>query len=793
MKTVKRIVLALFVLLFVVSIGCAVYVLIVGKRAVPNYNNPIVIEGLKNEVSIFRDSLGIPHIYAENESDLYRVTGYLMASDRLWQMDLMRRLTQGRLSEIFGERAVDVDLLMRALRISAKSEQLISTIKPEVKTSLESFADGVNQYLEEYNDKLPPEFFILGYRPEKWKPVHSLNLIGYMAWTLSTPWETEVLLEKIKQKVDNKKYAELIPWLENQQDYVFAGAKLDTTLLGNSNSILSASKKVSQFVPPIFCGSNTWAVSGKKSTSGKPLLANDMHLDLNIPGIWYQMHQVVKGKLNVSGVAIPGQPLVVVGHNKDIAWGMTNVSVDDMDFYLETINPENPNQYKFNEKWLDFAVIPETIQTKEGKTIVKELKFNHRGPIVSEMQNISDKAISMRWAGNMKSNEFSSIYKLNRAKNWTDFREAMKTFVSVSQNVSFASVDGDIGLQCCAGIPLRKANGVTIVSGETDEYDWKGLIPFEKLPYVYNPQCGYISAANNRTIGTDYLYHISYWFELPYRFNRINSLLESKSRLSADDFRAIQNDQKSELAEELTKTVVSILENSKQLSKPEQQALKTLKKWNYVMDKNSVAPLIFEELYFTFVENLLKDELPSDMLAQFIGSRLLVQHFAARIWKNKSSHWSDNIHTPNQNETFAEMVTKSFKETIAKLENKTWGEAHTFELKHPLGQVWMLDLLFNLNRGSFSMGGSSHTISPYTFSYGSRYAVFNGSSQRYIWDLDNWENNLAIIPTGTSGIPSSKHFCDQTEKYLAGNYYQLPFKRNNVEKKAQYKTIAKSK
>ena len=333
MRKFRRILFVLAIILVIAAITGGIILHKIAHRALPDYEEDINIEGVEHEVEVYRDSLAIPHIYAQTEKDLYTAVGYLMAQDRLWQMDLLRRVTQGRLSEIFGEQMLENDHVMRSLRIPQKSKKVLARSNKRIGTALKAFARGVNEYINTHSDQLPPEFAILGYKPENWKPIHTVNLIGYMAWDLTPVWESEVVLHKISKKITKEKYRLLIPKTEEQDHLVFPRFSSVNKGYEGLTRLMNVSGELEEMGLKIFTGSNNWAVSSAKSRTGKPLLSNDMHLGLFAPGIWYQMHQVVEGKVNVSGVALPGQPLVISGHNDSIAWGLTNVMLDDMDFY----------------------------------------------------------------------------------------------------------------------------------------------------------------------------------------------------------------------------------------------------------------------------------------------------------------------------------------------------------------------------------------------------------------------------------------------------------------------------
>ncbi len=789
MKTTKRILFGLLIFIVIVAISGIVLIQFIKTAAVPDYNKDFVLYGLKSDVEIIRDEHAIPHVYAENEEDLYRAVGFAMAQDRLWQMDLLRRVTQGRLSEILGKDQVETDLMMRALRIQEKSQKILDNSDPKVVAALEAFSDGVNQYIAKF--PLAPEFKVLGYQPEWWKPVHSINLIGYMSWDLSMGWGTEYYLHQLRTEVPDSMIAELIPDLEKHKTTVFP--EFGANKLSAESILLSASQNLKDLGIEIFNGSNNWAVAGKKSTTGMPLMANDMHLGLFAPGIWYQMQQVVDGKVNVTGVAVPGQPFIIAGHNDRIAWGMTNVMVDDLDFYAEKLN-EDSTKYWFDDAWKDFDIHHETIKTKEGDSLKVDLKFTHRGPMVNRFKKEKETPLSIRWLGNEMSNEIRSVYLLNHAKNWGDFRNACSTFTSVSQNIVYADVDGNIGLQCSAGLPIREGSGIEIYPGDSSKYDWKGLVPFEELPYEFNPERGYVSSANNKTVSDDYPHYISYWFATPSRIDRIREMLEAKEKLGVDDFKAMHSDVKSKTAERMTLIFLRALQQQSSYSDTEKAALKKFAGWDYQLTRESQAASIFEVLYRKSMLNMVKDNLSPELFKGIKGQKVLLENLLMNILENKDSEWVDNLETPEK-ESFDDIVVQSFKETVDELseqlgtdvEQWQWGKIHSFSLNHPLGVVPALNKILKLNRGPFEVPGSYHTVCPYSYSFNNLYKATHGASERHIFDTKDWDNSQTIIPTGTSGIPASPFYLDQTEKYIHNQYHNDPFNRPAVENADSFK------
>jgi len=771
---ISIIIFLIFILLVFISIKILIY------NSIPKYKN-LNLKGLKEEVSIIIDSAGVPHIYATNQHDLYYSTGYIMAQHRLWQMDLLRRVTTGKLSEIFGKKYLEIDLLLRSLEFSKRSEKIYNNLPENIKISLIAFSNGINDYILKNKNHLPFEFKLLKYTPELWNPIHSLNLIGYMAWDLKAGWN-EIILEKIKNIVDEKRFKELF------QDSIFDkktifnfcnsnNQNLSLTTINNLNKIF---KNLDLLDVHIFDASNNWAVSSQKTLSGKPILANDMHLSLNIPGIWFQIHQVIKDSLNVTGVAIPGQPLVICGHNEKIAWGMTNTYVDNVDFYLIKTDKNNPNKYFYNNKYLDITKKLEKIAIKNNDTVIKEINFTKFGPIISPINYIDSGAIAMHWIGQEEGNEYLSIYKLNRANNWTEFLDALKNFIAVSQNIAYADIEGNIGLVCAGGVPYRKRDkSLIILPGDTNEFEWKKILNIDSLPKIFNPSCSYVASANNKTI-SNYKYHIGSYYSTPYRFERITDFISSKNKLTTDDFKNLQNDVYSIMAYLFKKNIFPIINNCF-LNDKNKDFLKELKNWNCEMNKSSKAALIFEIFTNNLIKNIFIDELNEDLFKDFIKNGRIYGNVIYRIYSGHNSEWIDNIKT-SKKEDVKEIVSITFRETIdiieKKYKDKNWGDIHKLFIKHPMGDIKIISKILKLKYGPIKLDGSYHTVK--VFSYNENYTTSFGASNRHIYDLSDWDKSIFILPTGNSGIPFSKFYCNLTYKYINGEYMKMPFSHEKV-------------
>jgi penicillin G amidase len=794
MKIFKTILISIIGLIIIAVIAGLVIVTNIKRGAIPKVKGEIAITGLGSDVTVFRDERGMPHIYASNEHDLYFSVGYVSAQERLWYMDLIRRATTGRLSEVLGEKLVKTDKFLRCLEMTAKSKMLLSRQDPVLLSCEQAYADGVNAYIAYAGKKLPPEFRILGYKPEPWKLEDIANIIGYMGWDLAKDNLTaDLFYHQLMQKFGVEKATQLIPDWNAVDAVAFPDFILDESLLKNAKAFISSMDTLEAMGLATFSGSNNWAVAGKKSETGKPLLSNDMHLDFGAPGIWMQMHQVIPGKLNVTGVVVPGEPFVVAGHNERIAWGETNLMVDDIDLFAEKINPQNENQYFFKGEWKNMAVKKEIIKIKGGKEDSIIIKYTHRGPIISGFRDVKDVSLSMRWSGYDYSNELRSVYLLNRATGWDDFRSAISTFISASQNFVYADVDGNIGLNTGGGVPIRKGTGTMIRNGETDEFDWKGYVPFEQLPTSFNPEIGYVSSANNRTVIEGYPYYISADFALPYRINRIRQMLNEKEVFGIDDFKRMVLDQHSDYAELLTPFILKLNDRKNELTPAETKALALFTNWDYDMNAGLVSPAIFEFFRISFADNLLADEL-GDLYKQLYTTAR--EYYIYRILKTGPDEWVDNINTP-QKETLDDIVLKSFKDCISSLsiqygEDQSkweWGNIHKITIEHPLGSVKILDRIFGFNSDEYPVGGSYHTVCPYAYKEG--FKTIHGASERHIFNTADWDESYTVIPTGASGIPASEFYLSQTKSYLEGKFYKDAFSEKAVKAAAKYTLVLK--
>ena len=782
---IKKIFLGLLVIVVLLVAGGYFYVNHIRQAALPDFSADIHLPGLKAPVEVYRDSLGVPHIIARNEHDLYMATGYLEAQDRMWQMDLVRRVAQGRLSEIFGDKAIEADKLLRKLRIPQTSERWWNNMDDSMRNRLQWYADGVNAYLHERGDDLPMEFRILSYTPEPWKPQHSVNLVGYMSWMLETGYKTEAMATLVNQRLGADYLKDFLPDWDANKVLVYRNipqaVKPDTVLL-------QAVALIRQVAPELSNGSNNWAVAGKKSVTGKPIFSNDMHLHLGLPGIWWRAHQMIPGKLNVTGVLLPGSPFVVAGHNEHIAWGMTNVMLDGADFYAETIDTVK-HRYKLNGQWKPLKVIKETIRVKgRDKPLIVPMYYTHRGPVITRLGQVDVTPVSMRWIGNGEDHAIEALYGFDTAENWEEFRQAARGFMAVSQNIAYVDTEGNIGIQCTGHVPVRKAAGYLFYPGDTTAYDWQGFVPFEKLPYEYNPERGYISSANNKTFA-DSLY-VTEWYDLPYRIIRIRQMLESKEKLSTEDFRRMLYDHKSVRAARFLPLMRKVLKPGNFEKGDARKAASVLAAWDGDYRRDAQAPLLFEETLRQFIRNLAADELGKDLFPAFFASFLMHKYLTDNVFRDTSSVWINNRNTADK-ETFSGLLRQSFREAIDSLKSrygtwdKTWGSVHIYHLEHPLGKVKLLDRIFGLN-ADFPAPGGVNTVNPFSFSLAHPYMADFGASEKHIFNTADWDASYSILPAGESGLPASPHYLDQARAYVAGKVFPDIFSLSLIKSKARY-------
>src|SRR6266581_558552 len=575
------------------------------RRPLPRVKGEVSLQGLHELVEVITDRYGVPHIYAQNEDDLFFAQGYVHAYERLWQMELNRRISSGRLSEIFGELALETDRFARRLGMHRAADNAARQLPEHSKRILDAYAQGVNAYIERNQNKLPVEFTFLRFKPEPWRIEDSIQWSKMMGWNLGGNWETEVIRARIVAKLGTERAAKLEAGYDPNHPLIIPpGVEYQGINLGMLEQYEQL-KQLSGF--GMIGASNNWVVDGTMSTTGLPILCNDPHLGQAAPSIWYECH-LVAGDIDVIGASFPGTAGVVIGHNQYIAWGITNAVSDVQDLYIEKFNPENPHQYEYQGKWEEAQIIREEIKVRGSKTpLIEEVRITRHGPILTKLPhaNTDNSAnagqngaqaeaaalpLALRWTGLEQCKIISALDKLDRATNWEEFKEALRDWDVPPQNLIYADNEGNIGYVMAGAIPIRaKGQNLLPSPGWTGEYEWTGFIPFDELPQTYNPEQHFIVTANNRVVDDDYPYYITNEWLNGYRAQRIRDLLTSKGKLAPEDMAKIQGDQYALPAVEIVPHMLKIQSNVAL----EKAALNILRTWKYVLAPDSAAAAIY--------------------------------------------------------------------------------------------------------------------------------------------------------------------------------------------------------
>ncbi|GMB08195.1 penicillin acylase family protein [Thermolongibacillus altinsuensis] len=765
-KRLKKILGVSLAVLALLLLSGVIFANVYINRSLPQTEGELAVSGLSEQVKVVRDEQGVPHITAKNEHDLYFVQGFVQAQDRLFQMDLSRRQASGRLSEVIGEATVDRDKFFRTLGLRRAAEASYGAYSEEAKKVLQAFADGVNAYisLAKKEGRLPLEFKLLNYEPEKWTPIDSLTIGKYMAFDLGGHWEGQAFRYWALKNLSEEKAYDLFPSYPKDAP---------TILQAYKDVPLSIEKAFANAViPPELNGSNNWVVSGEKTKNGKPLLADDPHLSLSTPSIWYQMH-LQAPTVNVSGVIFAGIPGIILGHNEHVAWGVTNTGPDVQDLYIEKRNPHNKHQFLYNGNWEEATIVKEPIQVKGGKTIPYEVAITRHGPVISEFAYPSDDdtVLALRWTALDPSLELQAVLKMNQAKNWEEFEKALENFHVPTQNFVFASKDGTIAYKANGKIPIRqKGDGLLPVPGWTDEYEWNGFIPYDELPRSVNPQEGFIATANNKVIGDDYPYHISHHWAQPYRYMRIAQYLEGKDQLTLADMKELQMDQKNLWAEEFVPIMLKSLQSAS-LEEIDQKAIAQLEKWNYVDSPDKAAPLIFHLWMKEIPHVLFKEEIPEEIDQLFEGKQAVVDELIRRAANGDVSPWftekgglTEVLHTSLHN--VLERLSEKFGDDPS---DWKWGDYHQLYFAHPMSSSSSL-LKFFLNREKpIPIGGSQVTVQAASFEENG--IVNHGASWRFVIDLSDIENGQHIVGPGQAGHFKSRWYHNQINDWATGKYH----------------------
>lgn len=760
--------LPLLVLLALVLVAGALFYYYLATSSLPQVEGEVSLTGLMAPVHVLRDRFGIPHLYGQSADDLVRAQGFVHAQDRLFQMELARRIGQGTLADLLGRPALLVDRLVRRRGLPMAARAEMERMDPDARRLLDAYADGVNAYIEARKNDLPPEFRFLRRTPSPWSAHDSLAIAKWMSLILSSNGSAELLRARIAERV---------------------GLEEAYRVTGLTPPPPEAAPPLLSFPPPAepwpsgarSGASNAWVVSGDRSASTRPMLASDPHLELGVPAVWYEI-QLTGGGLDVVGASLPGLPLVIIGHNERIAWGITALYADVQDYYVETLNPADPRQYAVGEQWEELRTTVETISVAGEEAVSLELARTRHGPVVSEAAG-DGRVLVLRWDSLWRGDTALALYRLNLAHGWGDFTEALRSLASPALAFVYADVEGNIGFFPSGDIPLRSGfDGTLPVDGALDAYEWQGSLAHEMKPILFNPQEGLIVTANHALVPDEAPYGLGRDQLAPFRADRITTLLSAQARHSLVDFVRIQADQYDASSESILKYAVALRADAE----GGEPAIESLRRWSGQMSAGA-APAIYQALYLRLLENTFKDELGEEVYRDFLDF-VEQGHYAGiyPIVDDSGSAWWDDRAT-SEVETRDGIFGRSLTQALEWLETRQggdmdrwdWAALHAVQFQHPLGGVEPLGWLFN--RGPVRFGGSTFTIANALVSLTDPFAAPLGTSFRMVVDLGALESGLSAIPTGASGHPFSDHYFDQNETWRTGDSHPLFFIRSDVE------------
>jgi penicillin G amidase len=800
-------VLVIAVLLALAGVCISLYSMV--HSALPRLDGTQAVSGLTAPVTVTRDARGIPTIDAANLDDLFFAQGYVTAEDRLFQMDGMRRYAAGELSEVVGEGQLEHDRQQRILGLRPAARKTIEIIPAEDRAHFEAYARGVNAFLESNMDRLPVEFRLLRYAPRPWSIEDSALIGAYMVEDLSTSPRHALTREKILARLGPELTADLYvnsswrdrpptvsrPTLEQPQD------DLDDDSPANSSvAVLRTSSHLFAFLPrptvpghllldffaqssgffddpPLVLGSNDWVVSGAHTVTGKPLLSNDMHLGHQMPNLWFAAH-LRCGDFDVAGVTLPGYPYVIVGHNRRIAWGFTNIGPTVEDVYIENFNSDG--QYQTPDGWKSPEHRREIIHVKDKPDVVVDVSLTRHGPIVTDLVPGETRKLALRWT--LYDGVRNPFFAVDSARNWDDFERGFSEFDAPAQNVVYADVDGNIGYHATGKIPIRASgDGSLPEDGSNDAHEWTSYIPFDKLPTVLNPPSGIIATANSRITPNGYPYSISVEWEAPWRTSRIYRVLEAGKKFSAADMLALQTDIYSEPDRYFAERFVYAVDHAKSPSVRAKTASDILRQWDGRMKMDSAAPTIAVRSRDELVRLLLEPKLgpvPKDP----------AQAKSTLNWKSYSwmmeSIWLDNLvqHQPkawlpdsytNYDELLAAAVDAAVNLPAApkELDSWTWGRVNPIEIQNPvLGEIPILRRW--TGTGLHEQSGSGYTVKAVSKTH--------GPSERITVDLLNLDQSTLNLVTGESGNFGSHFYLDQWDAWYTNSTFPWPFAAQSV-------------
>ena len=742
------------------------------QKAVSPIAGEVKINGLTQPVKVARDSWGVAHIYAANQHDLFFTQGFVAAQDRLFQMEMWKRAGQGRLAEVLGKAAVERDRYARLLQYRGNMRAEYQSYAPDALAILTAFTQGINAYIRYISSNggpgLPIEFQLAGFKPEPWKPEDCLSRMA--AYSMTGNADAELNDADLLSKLGADKAQRLLDFdpptaLDAQDgvDYSGLNAKILARLVGGDVRIEFPSRTTS-------VGSNNWTISGKLTSTGKPILANDPHRVVAIPSLRYLVHLVAPG-WDVIGSGEPALPGVAIGHNQRIAWGLTIFPVDQQDLYIEELNPANPLQYKRNGNWQTMRTEATVIKVKSASAETLKLRFTDHGPVLWE-DVAHHRALALRWVGSEAGTAgYLASLSVDRAQNWKEFLAALEHWKLPPENMVYADVDGNIGEQSAGLAPIRSWTGLLPVSEADGKHEWNGFIPLDQLPRTFNPAQGWFATANNRTIPEDYKYKVGHEWAT-YRVERIDQVLsgmaKKQRKIRIEDAENLQNDVYSIPADQLIRML------PRHSDGPEARFLDMLKDWDRLLRSPSVSGALYE-VWERHLRQALLDKIANHSISD-PDLRLNMQA-AMDYLKSLPADEQQHILLTTLADAGHEMEEKQGADPAL----WSWGAMHTMTFRHSLDQMRGGKALFDL--GPVARPGDGNTVDA-TSSGSKDFQQIAGASYREIFDLGNWDNSLAINTPGQSGQPGSRHYSDLLPLWEAGQYFPLVYSKQAVEENA---------
>jgi penicillin amidase len=815
MRILRRLakVLAVTVLLLVAA-GAAALVYLAQTR-LPGLDGTIAHPSLRDAVRVIRDSSGVPHITAENEPDAYFALGYCMAQDRLFQMELMRRLARGELAEVAGPPALPIDRAVRAFRLRAKAETYFANANsqpPELLALMDAYVNGINAFVED--GPIPFELIVLGVDVRPFTKVDCLAVAAILPITFADGIRGDPLVTMLKQKHPDMDI-----------DALFPGYSLETPVtimetLDEARAYLEAQPTEPKQMEPeryeasldvvrewvgVFggiaqrfgpaMGSNSWVLGPSRTRSGQAMLANDPHIAFSNPSIWYEAH-LTYGDFENYGFHLPPIPMPLLGHNRDRAWGLTMTAQDDTDFYLERFDPDNPDKVMYKGEWVDVETATETIRVRFADDVECQVRVTPHGPILNDFleayHGYNDAPVSLSWIWqHLEYTDLTAFYRMGHARTCEEFGDALPLITSPGMNISYAGRDGTIAWWAAGKIPIRPegVNCKQILDGASGKDELLGFLPFELNPHLNNPECGFIATANNKPtvkpVGP--VNDIKGYWQSTDRSGRIEALVGARSDWTVDALKAVQMDDTSHFGPDVVAKLVEVLDAQRVLLSPqEQDVLDRLKSWDFRHNVESVGATIYEYLNGAVLRHALADEMGDDWFAVY-ATLADHWHFYKHFIGDDASPFWDDVTTPDK-ERRPQIVLAAFKDMTQTLTGKfglersrwTWGRAHTMEFKHPFGYLPLLDHIFNL--GPYPASGGAQVLNNMLYDLSQdEYSVIAGPSTRRLIDFAAPEESLTILPTGNSGNFMSPHYGDQAERFMKGEYRRALLAPEDIE------------